>query len=360
MEFNDEFLLGRKAVVLDTQLIQNQIANKSIMITGAAGSIGKAIVKQILNFKPRMVCLIDQSENGIYDLLEEFGCYKEIKIRLADVTDEKDMFAIFKDFQPQIVFHTAAYKHVPILQEQPYQAIKTNVFGTEIIANLSDRFDVEKFIFVSTDKAVNPANVMGITKRLAEVYVQSLNSQSATEFIVTRFGNVLKSAGSVYHTFQNQIADNKPLTVTDPDALRFFMTLFEAAQLLIFAAATGKRGQIFIAKMGSPILILDLAKRMIQLSGKDLQIKYIGLRNGDKPREELLYKEEILIESSFDPIMIANFPTTYHNKIMQIIQAIREAHETATDSELLCLVLKESMDQLMMNTKNILSSVSPL
>ena len=282
------------------------------MVTGAAGSIGSGLVKQIANFEPKLVVLFDQAESALYDLqwdLKDAFPNLNFEIVVGDVTHEMRVKNLIKSFKPQIVFHAAAYKHVPLMELNPSEAVKTNLLGTKILADNSHDHKVEKFIFISTDKAVNPTNVMGASKRAAEIYVQYKNSNSITQFITTRFGNVLGSNGSVIPLFQRQIENGGPITITDERINRFFMSIPEACQLVLEAGAMGKGGEIYVFDMGESVKIIDLAKKMISLSGltinKDIEIKITGLRPGEKLYEELLANEENTIATHHEKILIA-------------------------------------------------------
>ena len=307
-----EDLLGREEIKLSEAKIKNSINDKVILVTGAAGSIGSGLVKQIANFKPRLVILFDQAESALYDLqwdLHEAFPELNYEIVIGDVTHKMRVVNLIKSFKPQIIFHAAAYKHVPLMELNPSEAVKTNVLGTKILADLSSEFNVEKFIFISTDKAVNPTNVMGATKRAAEIYVQHKNSISSTQYITTRFGNVLGSNGSVIPLFQKQIENGGPITITDERINRFFMSIPEACQLVLEAGTMGKGGEIYVFDMGESVKIIDLAKKMITLSGltinKDIEIKITGLRPGEKLYEELLANEENTIPTHHEKILIA-------------------------------------------------------
>jgi len=308
MDINIEYLLGRKEVILNTEEIRDQIYNRRILITGAAGSIGKELIKQITQFNPAELCLADQSEIGIVELRSALKEYPEIKFELANITDKTRMVSLFDDHRPQIVFHTAAYKHVSMMEHFPYDAINNNLFGTQILADLSMKYQVEKFVFVSTDKAVKPKCVMGMTKRLAELYIQTLHrdSQQNTQFIITRFGNVLASTGSVYLVFKNQIENGRPITVTDPESSRYFMTLSEASQFVMKAVAIGKGGDTLVFDMGNPVLILDLAKRMLEQENVKFdsatKIKFVGLHDGEKLHEDLWNDNELKSPTSIPNI----------------------------------------------------------
>ncbi|WP_369769817.1 polysaccharide biosynthesis protein [Flavobacterium sp. WC2416] len=329
-----EDLLERKPIVLDSKSISKQLKDKTILITGAAGSIGSEIVRQVLLFNPQTVLVLDQAETPLHHLYLEMND-NEFKSKIitivADVRNKESMNNVFQQYSPQVVFHAAAYKHVPLMEENPSQAILTNIVGTKNLADLACEYQVKKFVMVSTDKAVNPSNVMGASKRIAEKYVQSLqlksqkeNKLKATKFITTRFGNVLGSNGSVVPLFTKQIASGGPVTITHPDIIRYFMTIPEACQLVLEAGAMGNGGEIYIFDMGKPVKIIDLAKKMIKLAGfipdKDIMIKVVGLRPGEKLYEELLNDTSKTIP-------------TYHNKIM-IAEEIQDEYETLhTDIE---------------------------
>ena len=322
-----EDLLERKPIVLDSKSISKQLKDKVILITGAAGSIGSEITRQVLGFNPKMIVILDHAETPLHHLcLETLALDSNTKIRaiIADVKSKTALEKVFKDYNPQVVFHAAAYKHVPLMEENPSQAILTNVKGTKNLADLSCKYKVKKFVMVSTDKAVNPSNVMGASKRIAEKYVQSLflknqndKTEKSTKFITTRFGNVLGSNGSVVPLFTKQIAEGGPVTITHQDIIRYFMTIPEACQLVLEAGAMGNGGEIYIFDMGKPVKIIDLAKKMIKLAGfipdKEIKIKIVGLRPGEKLYEELLNDTSKTLP-------------TYHNKIM-IAQEIQDEYE---------------------------------
>jgi FlaA1/EpsC-like NDP-sugar epimerase len=314
-----EDLLGRPAIRLDSVVVAEQLGSRVVLVTGAAGSIGSELVRQVLSHRPAELVLLDQAESALYDLvfnLRQSGVDALRHVRLttivASVTDRDRMYQIMQAHQPSVVYHAAAYKHVPLMEDQPYEAVHTNVFGTKNVADLSVEFGVEKFIMVSTDKAVNPTNVMGATKRLAEMYVQSLNEavgKDRTRFIVTRFGNVLGSNGSVVPLFRKQIEAGGPVTVTHPDIIRYFMTIPEACQLVLDAGAMGQGGEVFVFDMGQPVKILDLARQMIRLSGfepdREIKINFSGLRPGEKLYEELLTDAEETLPTHHPKIMVA-------------------------------------------------------
>ncbi|MCX6273461.1 MAG: nucleoside-diphosphate sugar epimerase/dehydratase, partial [Bacteroidetes bacterium] len=293
---NIEDLLERDEIRLNEEKISRELVGKSIMITGASGSIGSELVRQICNFQPKQMILIDQAESPLYHLeLEctEKSLFTRMEFLVADICDEVRMRKIFDNFHPEIIYHAAAYKHVPMMEGNPTEAVRTNVEGTRILADLAIEHNAEKFIMISSDKAVNPTNVMGATKRIAEIYTQSLNQLNKTRFITTRFGNVLGSNGSAIPLFRKQIEGGGPITITHPDVTRFFMTIPESTQLVLEAGAMGKGGEIFIFDMGNSVKIVDLAKKMVKLAGlslgKDIQIIYTGLRPGEKLYEELLF-----------------------------------------------------------------------
>ncbi len=312
-EIQIEDLLERAPINMENQNIKKELNNKAILITGAAGSIGSEIVRQASYYKYKNLILVDQAESPLYDLQQELlskGVTNFIPI-VADIRDHQRMETIFEKYRPNMVFHAAAYKHVPLMESNPCEAIKINVLGTRKLADLSSEFGVEKFVFVSTDKAVNPTNVMGATKRVAEMYIKCLHKTSKTKFITTRFGNVLGSNGSVIPLFKKQIQKGGPLTVTHQDVTRFFMTIPEASQLVIEAGTMGKGGEIFIFDMGESVKIFDLAKKMIRLSGlsypNDIDIKITGLRPGEKLYEELLADTENTLPTYHKKIMISKF-----------------------------------------------------
>ncbi len=330
-----EDLLQREAINLEKDKIKSIINDKIILITGAAGSIGSEICLQVLKFSPKKVILLDNAETPSYNLeleLIENLKIKNFKFVIADIRDKRRLKNIFKIYSPEIVFHAAAYKHVPMMEINPSEAIYTNVYGTKNLADLSVEFNVKKFLMISTDKAVNPSSIMGTSKRIAEIYIQSFNSISKTQFITTRFGNVLGSNGSVIPRFKKQIEERKAITVTHPEITRYFMTIPEACQLVLQANALGKGGEIFIFDMGKSIKILDLAKKMIKLSGleieKDIKIKFTGMRPGEKLYEELLNKEENNLKTPHSQIMIAKVRNIKFEKIKSEIKELLEIQKT--------------------------------
>ena len=303
-----EDLLEREPIKMDNVNIVREVVDKVVLVTGAAGSIGSEICRQLMRYHPTKVVMLDQAESPMYDLQFELkNTYKDhldqMEFVIANVKDRARMEEVFQLYHPQLVYHAAAYKHVPFMEENPYEAVYINVFGTRNLADLSIQYGVQKFVMISTDKAVNPTNVMGATKRMAEIYIQS-RSTDKTHFVTTRFGNVLGSNGSVIPLFKKQLAAGGPLTVTHKDIIRYFMTIPEACNLVLEAGAMGEGGDIFVFDMGKPVKIYDLARKMIQLSGRSgIEIKEIGLRPGEKLYEELLATKE-------------NTIPTYHPKIM--------------------------------------------
>lgn len=306
-----EDLLEREPIKIDNINVVREVLDKTVLVTGAAGSIGSEICRQLLQYRPKKIIMLDQAESPLYDLqfeLKNNEPYKKsvdsMAFVIANVKDQARMEEVFEMYRPNLVYHAAAYKHVPFMEENPYEAIYVNVFGTKNVADLAIKYGAEKFVMISTDKAVNPTNVMGATKRMAEIYIQSRSTEQ-THFVTTRFGNVLGSNGSVIPLFKKQLSAGGPLTVTHKDIIRYFMTIPEACNLVLEAGAMGEGGDIFVFDMGKPVKIYDLAKKMIQLSGlKGIEIKEIGLRPGEKLYEELLANKE------------NNIPT-YHPKILR-------------------------------------------
>lgn len=343
-KINIEDLLDRKPIRMDMQGIGAELKGKRILVSGAAGSIGSEIVRQLMKFETALIIMLDQSETALHNLSLEMEEHKSKSIVHAFIGDVKDagrMEFLFDHFKPQYVYHAAAYKHVPLMEDNPAESVKTNVLGTKTMADLAVKYKVEKFVMISTDKAVNPTNIMGACKRIAEIYVQSLNNTplaSGTKFITTRFGNVLGSNGSVIPRFKQQIERGGPVTVTHPEITRYFMTIPEACQLVLEAGYMGKGGEIFIFDMGKSVKIVDLAKRMIQLAGmepnRDIQISYSGLRPGEKLYEELLNDKE-------------NTMPTHHEKIM--IGKVREYVFSEVESQLLSLIA----DAIVNNNRNV-------
>jgi len=324
-----EDLLERPPIVLDKKRIQDYIKGKVVLVTGAAGSIGSEMVRQITKFRPNKIILFDVAETPLYELeleLKETFQFFDFETVIGSVTNEYRVNRLFEAFKPQVVFHAAAYKHVPMMENNPTEAVFNNVLGTKLVADIAVKFHVEKFVMISTDKAVNPTNVMGASKRIAEIYTQTLNYTSQTKFITTRFGNVLGSNGSVIPRFKKQIENGGPITITHPDIIRYFMTIPEACQLVLEAGAMGQGGEIFIFDMGKPVKILDLAKKMIKLSGltygKDIQISFTGLRPGEKLFEELLNNKENTIPTYHPKIMIAKVNEYKQEEVMPKIMEL--------------------------------------
>lgn len=317
-----EDLLGREPIELGYKKIKQHLSGKTILITGAAGSIGSELVYQISRFKPKMLILFDQAESPLYELeLELISKYnfKSFVPIIGSIQNRSRIDWVFKNYKIDLVYHAAAYKHVPMMENHPSEAVRDNIFGSRTLADAALAAKVNEFVMVSTDKAVNPTNVMGASKRIAEMYVQSLNSQGNSKFITTRFGNVLGSNGSVIPLFKRQIEKGGPITVTDPEITRYFMTISEAAQLVLEASVMGKGGEIFLFDMGQPVKIDDLAKKMIKLSNleldKDIQIAYTGLRPGEKLYEELLASAENTKPTHHPRIMIGQVTPCEHKEI---------------------------------------------
>ena len=306
-----EDLLGREPIKMNLDDMNGIIKNKIIMVTGGGGSIGSELCRQIVKYEPKQLVLIDIYENNAYDIQQEIKRHFpeiDLKVLIASVRDEHKMEKIFEQYKPEIVFHAAAHKHVPLMEDSPCEAIKNNVFGTQNVVNLSDKYNVKKFVLISTDKAVNPTNIMGATKRCCEMIVQTKNKTSKTEFVAVRFGNVLGSNGSVVPLFKKQIEEGGPVTVTHEEVTRFFMTIPEAVSLVLQASAMAKGGEIFVLDMGEPVKIIDLARNLIKLSGfepnVDIKIEVTGLRPGEKLYEEVLMDEEGLQKTSNNQIRI--------------------------------------------------------
>lgn len=339
-----EDLLDRPAIHLNSEHIGNLLRSKTVLITGAAGSIGSEIVRQVAQQHPHAIVLVEMAESPLHDLFVELHPkFPEIQIIhiIADVRNIDMVEPIFKEYQPEIVFHAAAYKHVPLMEDYPAQAVLANVLGTKNVADMAVKYGTKRFVMISTDKAVNPTNVMGASKRIAEIYVQSLflklskENNECTKFITTRFGNVLGSNGSVVPYFKKQIAQGGPVTVTHPDIIRYFMTIPEASSLVLEAATLGIGGEIFIFDMGQPVKISDLAKNMIRLAGyvpgKDIEIIYTGLRPGEKLYEELLNQKELTIPTTHEKILVAKVREYNYDTVSILInKLIHTAQEGKT------------------------------
>lgn len=331
-------LLERNPIVLDTRSISTKINDKTVLISGAAGSIGSEIVRQILNFNPTRIIILDQAETPLHSLsleLQSIGRSIDVHNVIADIRNQESLEKVFNYYKPNLVYHAAAYKHVPMMEENPSQAIFTNVLGTKNLADLSQRYNVERFVMISTDKAVNPSSVMGASKRIAEMYVQSkhfkhkrIGTEKYTKFITTRFGNVLGSNGSVVPLFTKQIQEGGPITITHPDIIRYFMTIPEACQLVLEACSMGNGGEIYIFDMGKPVKIIDLAKKMIRLAGfkpdVDIHIKIVGLRPGEKLYEELLNDSAKNLATHHEKIMIAEEICDDYEIVSQKIEELIE------------------------------------
>lgn len=342
-----EDLLGREPVQLDTAAISSFIAGQRILITGAGGSIGSELVRQVLRFAPDRILALDRVENNLYDLEQELRRQnrdQELTCIIADVCDREKMQSVFALYQPQVVFHTAAYKHVPLMEENPDEAVKNNVVGTIVAADLSEQWGVSKFVLISTDKAVDPSSVMGATKRVAELYLQDKPTSNRTQFVTVRFGNVLGSEGSVIPLFQKQIAQGGPVTVTDPEATRYFMTIPEAALLVLQASAIGKAHDIMLLDMGEPIKIIDLARDLITLSGylpdQEIPIVFTGLRKGEKLEEQLFQADEDRQPTSYTQIMVARSRLHSNDRLSLQINCLIDKAQRG-DSPAVIQLLKE-------------------
>lgn len=342
-----EDLLGRAPIEIDNPNLLNEFRGETVIVTGAAGSIGSELVKQLSNFDVKELILVDQAESPLYDVQQDLkrDGKRNFTAIVADIRDGLRIDSIFQKYKPTMVFHAAAYKHVPLMEQTPYEAIKINVNGTKLLADTASRYNVKKFVFVSTDKAVNPTSVMGATKRMAEMYISCLQKESKTKFITTRFGNVLGSNGSVIPLFKKQIENGGPLTLTHQDITRYFMTIPEASQLVLEAGTMGKGGELFIFDMGESVKIFDLAKNMIKLSGlrypEDIDIKITGLRPGEKLYEELLANGE-------------NTLSTYNKKIL--ISKTRELDHSQikSDIEELCVTNRFQNNNIVMKMKRLI------
>jgi FlaA1/EpsC-like NDP-sugar epimerase len=352
-----EDLLERNLIKIENDELRGKIRGKRIVVTGAAGSIGSEICRQLIRFSPSQMILCDQAESPLHELefeLQEISKNVQIIAYLSDVTNEARIESMFSKYKPQFVFHAAAYKHVPMMEFNPHEAIRVNVIGTKILSDLSLKYLVERFVMVSTDKAVNPTNVMGASKRLAEMYVQALcKSQLYTKFITTRFGNVLGSNGSVILRFRQQIEKGGPVTVTHPNITRYFMTIPEACQLVLEAGSMGNGGEVFVFDMGEPVKISDLAKKMIRLYGMvpniDIQITYTGLRPGEKLYEELLTDGENTIKTYHEKIMIAKVREVDAEKLTQGIVKLDNGINSSVSEEEVVSIMKSLVPEYISN-----------
>ena len=352
-EMNIEELLQRDEIILPNDLSKANYQDATILVTGAAGSIGSEICRQLTRHKLRKLILLDQSESGLFDLeyeLTQKGFTKGLHVEVASARDYQRVKKIFNFYKPTVVFHVAAYKHVPLMEEFSSEAVLTNIFGTKVIADLSVLYSVNKFVLVSTDKAVNPTNVMGATKRISEIYIQSLNDrfESNTNFITTRFGNVLGSAGSVVATFKKQISEGGPITITHPEITRYFMTIPEAAKLVLEAGKIGKSGDILLIDMGKPVKIVDLATRMIQLAGfvpgKEIEIKFTSLRPGEKMYEELFKDSEEFATTDHPKILRAKKSTETNPVFYTLLNELQET-ALAHNNEPIPLILSKMLPE---------------
>lgn len=341
-------LLGRKPIELDNPIIKEALNDKVVLVTGGAGSIGSELVRQIGVVSCKLIVL-DQAESALYDIQQELRdspCFNDFTFIVGDVRDKDFMEVVFQQYRPQLIFHAAAYKHVPLMEANPYEAVWTNVFGSYNLALLAAKYQIEKFVMVSTDKAVNPTNVMGATKRVAEIAVSAVNQISNTAFIVTRFGNVLGSNGSVIPLFEKQIDKGGPITITHPDITRFFMTIPEACQLVQEAGIMGNGGEIYVFDMGESVKIMELAKQMIRLKGlnypEDIDVKIVGLRPGEKIYEELLANNENTEKTHHEKIMIAKVNTQdveeKREKIDELCEFVQRANPEKDKMEIVALI----------------------
>ncbi|MFW6016965.1 MAG: UDP-N-acetylglucosamine 4,6-dehydratase family protein, partial [bacterium] len=324
-----EDILGREQIELNTEKISNYVKKKVILVTGAGGSIGSELCRQLAEFQPEKLLMLDIYENNLYFLdLELRKKFINLKLEpiIASIRDKNKIKNIFKKYQPDVVFHAAAHKHVPLMEYNPEEAINNNIFGTRNLIEISNKFSVERFVLISTDKAVNPTNVMGASKRVAEMFVQTMNKKSTTKYMAVRFGNVLGSQGSVIPLFKKQIAEGGPVTVTHPDVCRYFMTISEAVQLVIQAGSLGKGGEVFVLDMGNPVKILDLAYDLIKLSGlkvgEDIDIEIIGLRPGEKLFEELLNNDENNISTEHERIYITHLEEVNEERLNEKVKKL--------------------------------------
>lgn len=342
-EINIEDLLGRKSIALDNKAAKETFSQKVVLVTGAGGSIGSELVRQLAKLQPAKLILLDIYENSVYTIQQElkflYGDNFPMVTEIASIRDRKKIEQLFQKYHPQIIFHAAAHKHVPLMEANPEEAVKNNIFGTKNVAELAVKYGVERFLLISTDKAVNPTNVMGATKRFTEMLIQMLNKQGKTRFVAVRFGNVIGSNGSVIPLFKQQLEKGGPLTVTHKDIIRYFMTIPEAVQLVLEAGSMAKGGEIFILDMGKPVKILDVAEKMIRLSGlepyQDIDIKFVGLRPGEKLYEELRMSEEGALRTQNSKIFIANITAASDEKLEQSLKMLRQALEMQKEEQLI-------------------------
>ena len=357
IEIND--LLGRDPIVLDTENIGKLLEGRRVMVTGAGGSIGSEICRQIVKFHPQCLVLVGRGENRIFAIereLREFHAPAVLHPCIGDITNRQRMEQIFKEFSPEVVFHAAAHKHVPLMEANVGEAVRNNVFGTKCLADLADQYGVMSFVMISTDKAVRPTSVMGVTKQIAERYVHTLSQESSTRFTVVRFGNVLGSAGSVVPIFQEQIRRGGPITVTDPRMTRFFMTIPEASQLVLQAATMGAGGEIFVLEMGEPVKIVDLARDLIRLSGlpeQAIEIAFTGIRRGEKLYEELYFEDEQTLPTSHRKLRAA-----YHRPyaLIEVRRAIAQLEHLLGEPE---EMLRRKLHQIVPEFHSSLDGIAP-
>ena len=341
-------LLGRQEVHLDRSRISNYIYGKRVLVTGAGGSIGSELVKQCLGYNPDLLVLFDQSEHNLFNIdniCQDLSNNVGIQPILGDIRDKNMVNSVFNSFQPHVVLHAAAYKHVPMQENNPWEAVVTNIHGTSNVIEACEHNNVERFVLVSTDKAVNPTNIMGATKRVVEILIQSKSKNSSVKYMAVRFGNVIGSSGSVIPTFQEQINKGGPITITDPLMKRYFMSIPEAAQLILQAGSIGEGGEIFVLDMGEPVLVKDIAFELIKLSGLepelDIPIKYIGLRPGEKMFEELVISGENIVDTSHEKIMVLKKCVDHSwNHVLAKIEEITQSAKTY-DSNIIKNKLKE-------------------
>lgn len=346
-----EDLLGREEIKLDVEAISHKLTGKIILVTGAGGSIGSEICRQVLNFKPRQLLLLGHGENSIYTIemeLKKKACPETKLVPLiADVQDRARIFEIIKDYQPDVIYHAAAHKHVPLMESNPIEAVKNNIFGTKNVAEAADTYSVSYFVLISTDKAVNPPNIMGATKRVAEMIIQNLAPDSVTKFAAVRFGNVLGSRGSVVPLFKEQIRRGGPVTVTDPEMTRYFMTIPEASRLVLQAGALASGGEVFVLDMGEPVKIVDLAKNLIRLSGyreDEIPINFTGIRPGEKLFEELLNPEEIQDENIYPKIYIGRAVPISKSDLALLLEVLLEMSEDDLRETLLSIANRKKVE----------------
>ncbi|WP_101773096.1 polysaccharide biosynthesis protein [Peptostreptococcus faecalis] len=337
-----EDLLGRDPVSLDIEKINGYLKNRVILVTGGGGTIGTELCRQISEYEPKKLIILDNFENGAYDIQQElimkYSGKLNLDVVIANIREEKRLDSIFKRYNPEIVFHAAAHKHVPLMEHNKTEAVKNNIFGTLNLIKISDKYNVKRFVLISSDKAVNPTNIMGATKRMSEMLIQTYNSLSSTEFVAVRFGNVLGSSGSVVPLFKKQILEGGPLTVTHKEIIRYFMTIPEAVNLVMQAGAMAKGGEIFVLDMGEPVKIDDLAKNIIKLSGfipgEDIKIKYTGLRPGEKLYEELLMSEEGLKNTEHDKIFIGKPQSFNKDEIFFLLDKLKDSAFNEKEDEI--------------------------